>query len=81
MRQLYREAGEVEQSTANRGARVINKYFRIHNVTRASNLPEEAKVELHAELLSLKQTGTEACKRYSFLDKVSDAFRHWNDAV
>lgn len=50
MKKLFPEAPDVPQGVANRAVRIIEKYFKIHRVERARDLPEEAKVRLYRDL-------------------------------
>ena len=50
MKKLFPEAPDVSQSTANRATRIIEKHLRVHRVSRASDLSEEAKVRLYRDL-------------------------------
>ncbi len=50
MKKLFPGAPDVPQSVANRASRIIEKHLRVHHVSRASDLPEEAKVRLYRDL-------------------------------
>lgn len=50
MKKLFPEAPDVPQNVANRAVRIIEKHLRLHRVTRARDLPEEAKVRLYRDL-------------------------------
>ena len=50
MKKLYPEAPDVSQSVANRAARIVEKHLRTHRVSRACDLPEEARIRLYRDL-------------------------------
>ena len=50
MKKLFPEIPDVPQNVANRAVRIIEKHLRMHRVSRASELPEEAKVRLYRDL-------------------------------
>lgn len=50
MKKLFPEAPDVPQSVANRAAKIVEKYLRLHRVERARDLPEEAKVRMYRDL-------------------------------
>lgn len=50
MKKLFPEIPDVPQNIANRAVRIIEKHLRMHRVSRASELPEEAKIRLYRDL-------------------------------
>jgi|GEM_PF-3234975 len=50
MKKLFPDVPDVPQSVANRAVRIVEKHLRTHRVTRARDLPEEAKVRLYRDL-------------------------------
>lgn len=50
MKKLFPDIPDVQQNVANRAVRIIEKHLRVHRVSRASELPEEAKVRLYRDL-------------------------------
>jgi hypothetical protein len=58
MKKIFPDCPDVPQGVANRGARVIERYFRLHRVARAGDLPEEARVRLLRDLESLLSGGS-----------------------
>jgi len=63
---------DVPQSLANRAAKVMERHFRQHRVSRASELPEEARVRLYRDLRTLfdseneLQSAEETARQYDF---------------
>ena len=78
MKKLFPEAPDVPQPVANRAVRIVEKYFRLHRVERARDLPEEAKIRLLRDLRSffdaeLRHIGPavgDATKRKGWLAKL-----------
>ena len=50
MKKLFPQAPDVPQPIANGAIRIIERYFRLHRVGKAGNLPEEARVRLTRDL-------------------------------
>jgi len=50
MKKLYPEAPDLSQNAANRAVRIIERHLKVHGVTRARELPEEARVRLYRDL-------------------------------
>lgn len=50
MKKLFPEMPDVAQNVANRAVRIIEKHLRAHRVSRARDLPEEARIRLYRDL-------------------------------
>jgi hypothetical protein len=50
MKKLFPEMPDVPQNVANRAVRIIEKHLRAHRVSRARDLPEEARIRLYRDL-------------------------------
>jgi len=50
MKKLFPDMPDVSQSVANRAVRIVEKHQRVHHVSRARDLPEEAKIRLYRDL-------------------------------
>lgn len=50
MKKLYPDMPDVSPAVANRAIRIMERHFRTHRVTRAKDLPEEAKIRLYRDL-------------------------------
>lgn len=50
MKKLFPDTPDVSQRVANRAARIVERHLRTHQVTRARDLPEEARVRLLRDL-------------------------------
>jgi len=57
MKKLYPDVPDVPQSVANRAVRIVEKHLKIHRVSRAQDLPEDAKVRLYRDLHLFLQSG------------------------
>jgi hypothetical protein len=60
MKKLYPEAADVTQSVANRAARIVEKHLRTQRVSRACDLPEEARIRLYRDLRLFFEGGSQA---------------------
>lgn len=58
MKKLFPEVTDVPQHVANRASRIIEKHFRIHHVSRARDLPEEARIRLYRDLRFFFESGS-----------------------
>jgi len=50
MKKLYPDVPDVTPTAANRAARIVERHLRTHRVSRARDLPEEAKIRLYRDL-------------------------------
>ena len=50
MKKLYPDMPDVAPSVANRAVRIVERHLRTHRVSRARDLPEEAKVRMYRDL-------------------------------
>lgn len=50
MKKLFPEVPDVPQTVANRAVRIIEKHLKTHRVSRARDLPEEARIRLYRDL-------------------------------
>lgn len=50
MKKLYPDMPDVTPAVANRAIRIMERHLRTHRVTRAKDLPEEAKIRLYRDL-------------------------------
>ncbi len=57
MKKLFPDVPDVPQSVANRAVRIVEKHLRTHKVTRARDLPEEAKIRLYRDLKFFFESG------------------------
>jgi len=57
MKKLFPDVPDVPQSVANRAVRIVEKHLRTHRVTRARDLPEEAKIRLYRDLKLFFESG------------------------
>jgi hypothetical protein len=57
VKKLFPETPDVPQSMANRAARILEKYLRMHRVEKAKDLPEEARIRLYRDLRFLFDGG------------------------
>jgi hypothetical protein len=57
MKKLNPDVPDVPQSVANRAVRIVERHLRTHRVTRARDLPEEAKIRLYRDLRLFFEAG------------------------
>ncbi len=50
MNKVHRSVPDVPQAVADQGADILERYFNRYGVTRATHLPEPAKLEMLREL-------------------------------
>jgi len=50
MKKLYPDVPDVTPTVANRAVRIVERHLRTHRVSRARDLPEEAKIRLYQDL-------------------------------
>lgn len=63
MKKLFPEAPDVPQNVANRASKIVEKYLKMHRVSRACELPEEAKVRLYRDLRFFFESGGQSPKQ------------------
>ena len=56
MKKLFPGMPDVPQNVANGAVRIIERHFKTHRVTRATELSDEAKVRLHRDLREFLNT-------------------------
>ena len=50
MKRLYPDMPDVTPTEANRAIRIVERHLRTHRVSRARDLPEEARIRLYRDL-------------------------------
>ena len=50
MKRLYPDMPDVSPTEANRAIRIVERHLRTHRVSRARDLPEEARIRLYRDL-------------------------------
>jgi hypothetical protein len=50
MKRLYPDMPDVTPTEANRAIRIVERHLRTHRVSRACDLPEEARIRLYRDL-------------------------------
>ena len=50
MKKLFPDVPDVSPSVANRAVRIVERHLRTHRVSRAKDLPEEARIRLYRDL-------------------------------